>query len=214
MRRVALIKAPYCPFDLAAIDVVHEAWRLCASACIDHYWSGAQAPPGRRAEARILWTEFALCVRFTCQQSEPLVINNNSPQRDFKTLGLWQRDVCEVFIAPNMNEPNCYFEFEAAPSGEWVDLGLRIVGSQRETEWDFRSDMSAHGEVRGGLVTISMRIPWSERLPKPKKGDQWRLNLCRCVGEDPNRGYLAWQPTLTPEPNFHVPAAFGTILFN
>jgi hypothetical protein len=39
------------------------------------------------------------------------------------------------------------------------------------------------------------------------------VNLCRCVGEDPDRGYLAWRPTHTAEPNFHVPTAFGTIVF-
>ncbi len=37
-------------------------------------------------------------------------------------------------------------------------------------------------------------------------------NLFRCIGVG-NERYLAWQPTGTPEPLFHVPEAFGWIQF-
>ena len=43
--------------------------------------------------------------------------------------------------------------------------------------------------------------------------EQWRANLFRCVGSGDTRGYLAWQPTRTPEPAFHLPAAFGWLKF-
>jgi hypothetical protein len=48
---------------------------------------------------------------------------------------------------------------------------------------------------------------------KPKSGDVWLGNLLRCVGRDPDRGYLAWQPTMTEKPNFHVPEKFGEFEF-
>jgi len=40
-----------------------------------------------------------------------------------------------------------------------------------------------------------------------------RANLFRCIGSDPTRGYLAWQPTRTPEANFHLPQVFGWLVF-
>jgi alpha-galactosidase len=39
------------------------------------------------------------------------------------------------------------------------------------------------------------------------------VNFFRCEGADPLRYYGAWQPTGTPQPNFHVPAVFGTLRF-
>jgi hypothetical protein len=60
--------------------------------------------------------------------------------------------------------------------------------------------------------TLIMRIPWSESLPKPQTGDSWRLNLFRCIGTG-NERFLAWLPTYTPEPYFHVPEVFGELKF-
>jgi hypothetical protein len=60
---------------------------------------------------------------------------------------------------------------------------------------------------------IVMRIPWGDRIHKPQPGERWRVNLFRCVGSGENRGYLAWQPTRTEQPNFHVPEAFGWLVF-
>jgi alpha-galactosidase len=44
-------------------------------------------------------------------------------------------------------------------------------------------------------------------------GKIWRTNFYRVEGEAEPRHYLAWQPTRTPQPNFHVPKAFGTLRF-
>ncbi len=63
----------------------------------------------------------------------------------------------------------------------------------------------------GNDCSIGMRIPWSEAIPKPAAGDVWRVNLFRCVGPEAPERYLAWRPTGTPEPNFHVPEVFGSV---
>jgi alpha-galactosidase len=41
----------------------------------------------------------------------------------------------------------------------------------------------------------------------------WRVNFFRVEGSQEPRGYYAWQPTHTPQPNFHVSAAFGSMRF-
>jgi alpha-galactosidase len=208
-----IIEARYTPTDVNACDLEHPAWETAEVVSIKRYWSGEDAPVGRHAEARLLWSNAALCVRFVCRQTEPLVVNPH-PQTERKTMGLWDRDVCELFIAPDAEQPECYFEFEAAPTGEWLDLRVCQRSEVRETDWEFHSGMTVAASVIESNIMIAMRVPWEALGHVPQIGERWRANLFRCVGaEGPTRGYLAWQPTRTDEPGFHVPAAFGWIRF-
>ena len=206
-----IIAAAYSEVGPGASDYDHPAWRRSQPIRITRKWSGEAAPASRHAEARIIWSQNSLVVRFVCGQHEPLVVNPE-PQLDKKTIGLWDRDVCEIFISPNPDEPERYFEYEAAPTGEWVDLAIRLAPEGRQTDWEFCSGMSTASRVKDEELTTIIRIPWSGSLPKPKQGDAWRCNLFRCVGTGRER-YLAWQPTFTPEPYFHVPEVFGRLDF-
>jgi hypothetical protein len=188
------------------------AWSTCKPVFITQQWSGAEAPPGRHAEVRLCWNDKGLFAQFICQQQEPLVVAEH-PVTDQKTLGLWDRDVCEIFVAPDATNPHRYFEFEAAPTGEWIDLGIQISEAGKETEWDYVSGMKAAASIGNERIEVEIFIPWSERMPKPSAGDEWGVNLFRCVGSDEATRYLAWRPTRTPEPNFHVPEAFGILRF-
>ena len=198
--------------DVAVGDFDNAAWTSARAAQIARYWSGDDAPAGRRAEARALWDERALTVRFDCRQTEPLVVSA-APRLDQKTIGLWDRDVCELFITPEAGEIKHYFEFEVAPTGEWIDLALTVRPQGRETDWHFRSHMTVAARLHQDSISLAMRVPWKALSRTPRAGDRWRSNLFRCVGRDPTRGYLAWQPTHTPQPNFHVPDKFGWIVF-
>jgi hypothetical protein len=206
-----LVIAPRLIAPLSIGDLDNPDWQGAPSINITRYWSGATAPIERHTEVRICWDEEALSVRFVCSQHEPLIISSN-PVTDKKTLGLWDRDVCEIFVAPDAMKPERYFEFEAAPTGEWVDLGILMTPSGRETDWDYHSGMSAVARVQPDRVIVGMSIPWSESIPKPERREEWRINLFRCVGPGLER-YLAWQPTRTSQPNFHVPEAFGWLRF-
>ena len=203
-------EAPY--LDLLPTDLDSEIWHSCPPIHITHYWTGEQAPAARHAEARLCWNDEGLTVRFVCEQREPLIVADN-PVTDVKTIGLWDRDVCEIFIAPDYANTNQYFEFEAAPTGEWIDLGIQFTPSGRETEWDYASGMTTANKIALEQIVVAMTIPWSKRIPKPKCGDEWKANLFRCVGPDEATRYLAWRPTRTPEPNFHVPEVFGVLRF-
>jgi len=206
------IEAPNYSLEADLDDLDHDAWSLAHPVLLTRYWSGKSAPASRHARANVLWTDSALLARFVCDQHEPLVINS-SPQTGKKTIGLWNRDVCELFLLPDLTKPNFYFEFEAAPTGEWLDLALRITADGRETDWEYSSGMTTASLVRNNEIVTGVRIPWSNRLPKPGVGDEWLANLCRCVGAGEDRGYLAWRPTFTPLPNFHVPERYGRLLF-
>jgi hypothetical protein len=206
-----VIQAPF----VGAVGVKQfdaAVWEECEPVLIARLWSGACAPVERHTEARICWSDEALHVRFVCNQHEPLVVSAE-PKTDRKTLGLWDRDVCEIFVAPNTARPERYFEFEVAPNGEWVDLGILVMSEGRETDWEFTSGLQAAAKIESKVVILGMAIPWSASIPKPKQGDVWLVNLFRCVGPEAPDRYLAWRPTYTPEPAFHVPEAFGKLRF-
>ena len=200
-------------FDLQAADLDHIAWTSVPVINLTRYWSGEEAPSIRHAEARIVWSEEALVVRFLCPQSGPLIVSPN-PQTDRKSMGLWDRDVCELFVVPDLSEPNRYFEFEAAPTGEWIDLAIHRTAHGRQTDWDFHSGMTAAAQITKDRILIAMRIPWGVRIHKPQRDDRWRANLFRCVGIGEERGYITWKPTRTAQPDFHVPDAFGWLHFS
>lgn len=213
-----IIEAHRARVEVAADELEHAEWERAPVVHLTRYWSGAAAPPERHAEARLIWTDDALVVRFRCRQAEPLIVCE-TPRVAEKTIGLWDRDVCEIFLAPDAGAPERYFEFEVAPTGEWVDLAIRWTAGGRETDWHFRSGMTVASRVEDDSLTLAMRIPWAamlEEIPTatpPRAGERWRANLYRCIGADPQRGYLAWQPTLTEQPNFHAPHRFGWLAF-
>src|SRR5206468_4402793 len=124
------------------------------------------------------------------------------------------RDVCEIFIAPDKDEPNKYFEFEIAPTGEWVDLSIVMSGAERQTDWTYKSGMKSSAQIEPDQIIMAIQIPWKAFGSRPQARDIWVGNLFRCVGSGPTRGYLAWQPTNTPRPDFHVPRRFGELYFD
>lgn len=179
---------------------------------IDKYWSGEAAPDGRHFSARLLWSKQAFIIRFDAASDEALVISSD-PDTTSKVIGLWDNDVCEVFVAPDRNEPRRYFEFEVAPTGEWLDVAIDLTSGERVPDWNYHSGMEAAAKIEDGRVLMAIKIPWEGFGKRPEPGDIWLGNIFRCVGKDPDRGYLAWQPTLTETPNFHVPRAFGEFQF-
>lgn len=198
--------------DLAVSDLGNSAWKKAAAIKIDSYWNNKPAPSGRRFVAKVLWSDTHLYVGFEAEQMEPLVVSDK-PNTASKTMNLWDRDVCEIFLAPDAKEPRKYFEFEVAPTGEWIDVALDATGGKRVSDWNYASGMKSSAAIGEGKVTMAIKVPWKAFGTKPKTGDVWLGNIFRCIGKDPDRGYLAWSPTMTTEPNFHVPERFGEFMF-
>ncbi|HTG93602.1 MAG TPA: carbohydrate-binding family 9-like protein [Pyrinomonadaceae bacterium] len=212
MDQQATVVAQHVANPLDVKDLKSAVWDDAQPVGIERLWSGQRAPAARHAEVRLCWSDEGLHALFGCEQHEP-VIAAHAPSTNKKTIGVWDRDVCEIFVAPDATNPSVYYEFEAAPNGEWVDLGIVNKPTGRETEWDYSSGMTTTSIVGDDFVFTLITIPWSLRIPKPKSGDVWRVNLFRCIGLHPTDRYLAWRPTKTPEPNFHVPDAFGWLRF-
>ncbi|HEX2640542.1 MAG TPA: carbohydrate-binding family 9-like protein [Pyrinomonadaceae bacterium] len=198
--------------DFSVTDLDNKAWKEANEVEVKSYWSGERAPAGRQFKAKLLWSDTALYIRFEAAQSEPLVVNDE-PDLTRKTMNLWDRDVCEIFIAPDRSKPNKYFEFEVAPTGEWIDVGIEVLPDKRISDWEYRSGMQSAARIERGRVIMAIRIEWKALGKTPTPGEAWLGNLYRCVGRDPGRGYLAWRPTMTSTPAFHVPGKFGEFVF-
>lgn len=197
-------------FSIAALD--DESWEKSKEVTINKYWSGENAPIGRHFKAKILWSKTAIYVRFESNQTEPLVVSE-TPNLKTKTRGLWDRDVCEIFFAPDKNELRKYFEFEIAPNGEWIDLRIHQKPNERITDWDYDSGMQSAARIEKNKIVMAIKVEWKAFGKLPKAGDVWLGNIFRCVGAGATRGYLTWQPTRTTEPSFHVPERFGEFEF-
>ena len=199
--------------DFEIDDFQNKIWQNSDEIKLEKYWCGALAENARHAEVRSVWSEKALFLRFQGNQSEPLVVNAK-PERAEKRINLWERDVFEIFVAPDSSNPKSYFEFEVAPNGEWLDAKIEILpDGTRRADFQFNSGMKSAVKILENKILAIIKIDWLAFGKKPRAGDIWRGNLFRCIGEGAGRGYLAWQPTKTSIPNFHVPEAFGKFEF-
>lgn len=206
------LKITHIENDFAVGELTNKAWTKADTQPGKKYWSGKTAPIGRRFKVQFLWSKTALYVRFEANRAEPLAVSDK-PDLSKKTLGLWDRDVCEIFIAPDKNEARKYFEFEVAPTGEWIDVAIDLTSGERRSDWEYRSGMQSAVMVENDKIVMAIKIEWKAFGKTPKAGDVWLGNIFRCVGKDPDRGYLAWSPTMTKNPNFHVPERFGKLVF-
>ena len=134
---------------------------------------------------------------------------------------LYQEDVVEVFLAPSRLEE--YFEIEVNPLGTTFDARIESPDGVRST---MKTDLAwtceglfpgvrRTGGIAGATFDAVLRIPFAALgRTAPADGETWRGNFFR-IDRNPPDGdeFLAWQPTMRTPPDFHVPAAFGTLRF-
>jgi alpha-galactosidase len=192
------------------LDAAHPAkeWQSASpiSFCAD--WQGKNADPGRETQVRTLWSQQHLYLRFNCRYRDLYWFDDSDPngRRDH----LWDRDVVEAFLQPEPARERFYREFEVSPNGMWVDLDIFPGGLA-----DLKSGL------QHSVVLDENSHTWCAELAIPMKALSanfdpkliWRANFYRVEGRQEPRAYLAWQPTQTPQPNFHVPTAFGKLRF-
>jgi hypothetical protein len=123
---------------------------------------------------------------------------------------LWDRDVAEAFLQPDPSQPHIYKEFEVSPNGMWIDLD---IGPGAKPNLNSGMTRSVYLDQKTHTWAAELAIPMRALTPDFDPRAIWRVNFFRCEGKQEPRGYYAWQPTHSPQPNFHVPAAFGRMRF-
>lgn len=216
------------------LDAAHPAkeWDSAAPVHFSADWQGKNADPALETEVRVLWSAKTLYLRFVCHYRAIFVFDDSEPngRRDY----LWDRDVAEAFLQPpesvsksasdasatnathqrvigDYDTPYAHYkEFEIAPNGMWIDLDIVPAG-----RGDLRSGLarSVHVDEQHKIWTAEMAIPMQSLTANFNPQQAWRVNFYRVEGKAEPRKYMAWQPTMTPQANFHVPEKFGTLRF-
>jgi alpha-galactosidase len=174
--------------------------RFCAD------WQGRNSDPQRQTEVRVLWSPFTLYLRFVAHYRELYTYPGGPQRRD----QLWDRDVAEVFLQASDQSDHVYSEIEVSPNGDWIDLAI----ANRQGS-DLQSGMKSHVAVDSTkkVWTADVAIPIKSLTAHFDPKQSWRVNFFRIEAPEPNRFYSSWQPTNTPQPNFHVPEAFVPLHF-
>lgn len=203
---VALYTAEAPPI---AADFSRSVWQSAVAHKLQTDWRGRPAPAELDTEIRILWTNTDLYIGFTCAYTELDADADNEIDVSVERYALWERDVCEAFIrSPAEPAATSYLEFEVAPTAQWCDL--RIDRARLHHDWEWRSGMKTAAAIdrRGSRWHALMAIPFACLGARPEVGQNWMGNLFRISRIEGERRYLAWSPTYTDRPNFHVPERF------
>jgi len=194
-------------------DLTKRVWRSAARVQLRYSQEPEGRPPELKTEVAALWSNSYLYFGFWCQFTELYVYENESPA--LERWGLWDRDVVEVFINPFPERVHTYWEFEVAPTNQWVDLAIDL---NREPVYD--AGWNSHFEHATRVDPVAknwfceMRIPASSLgVERMRGGMEWRVNFYRCdgQGDESRRRFFAWSPTF--DKSFHVPSRFGLIQF-
>ena len=185
-----------------------RAWETAPPVCFSADWRGKNADKQRQTEARLVWNAECLFVRFDARYLSITVFANAeaSGRRD----QLWDRDVCEVFLQPSGSHRCCYKEIEIAPNGLWIDLEI-APGEKRDLRSGLRRRVHIDEQAKQWRGTLA--LPMKSLVGRFEMPAVWRVNFFRVEGAAEPRFYSAWRPTHTPTPNFHVPEAFGALVF-
>ena len=185
-----------------------SSWDAARSLRFQADWQGKNADPQRETEVRLLWTPETLYLRFQAKYRVITVFAEAEPngRRD----QLWDRDVAEVFLQPNESDRRRYKEFEISPNGMWIDLDI-APGEKHDLKSELRRRVTLDEASRTWIAELA--LPMKSLVERFDSAARWRVNFFRVEGASEPRFYSAWQPTGTAAPNFHVPEAFGNLIF-
>jgi alpha-galactosidase len=185
-----------------------NAWRNPKPVLFDADWQGKNADPHRQTEVRLLWTPEFLYSQFVARYRLITVFEDadSNGRRD----KLWDRDVAEVFLQPDPAQSRRYKEFEVSPNGYWIDLEI-ANGALQHLKSGLQRRVSINKAAK--TWTAELAIPIKSLTQHFDTISVWRVNFYRVEGRTEPRFYSAWQPTNTPQPDFHVPERFGFLRF-
>jgi alpha-galactosidase len=185
-----------------------SAWRQARPVHFDQDWRGENRDKLRTTEVRLLWKPETLFLRFAARYRTIHVYSD--AREDGWRYKLWEKDVAEAFLQPDRSNPFEYQELEVAPNGFWIDLHISH-GTNRELHSGLQRRAAL--DPRTKIWTVEVAVPMKSLTDHFDPSDPWRANFFRVEGGQEPRFYSAWNATRTEKPNFHVPAAFGHLVF-
>jgi hypothetical protein len=195
-------------------NLQREVWKTADWVRVDHDMSGQKEYPQSAMEIATAWTPHYVYFAYRCNYTVLNVFEDADPAVEKQ--GLWTRDVVEVFLNPQPERVNHYYEFEVSPNNLWLDLEINKDRSPfNDSSWDSHFEHATHVDPEHHIWTCEFRIPVASMGVKEiPAGAEWRLNLFRAdgPGDDAQRRHLSWSSIPTGV-TFHTPTRFGIIQF-
>lgn len=195
-------------------DLDKGVWRLMPRASFDHNYTGKKRYPELKTEVASLWSDKYVYFAFWCKYREINVYQGEDAAKE--RWELWERDVVEVFINPEPEKVNHYYEFEVAPNNQWLDLEINLDKNPfNDAGWNSGFEHAVRIDKERHLWMCEMRIPLSAMKTRIVPNSQWRGNFYRAegTGSDEQRSLLAWSAVVARPEAFHNPSRFGIIRF-
>ncbi len=168
-------------------------WKRAASRTMDKDCTHTTEYKNLKTEIRAFWTDTNLYLLFECPYTVLnlfLPPNNSQPH-----VGLWDRDVVEMFLGYDWQHIRHYREFEIAPTGDWIDLAIDLDKHSYDHSW--RSgwhSMARIDEAHKSLVRCGSNPAFFREPRTGTRGNQ-----------------MAWQPVSDRWPRTRSAAAFHVL---
>jgi hypothetical protein len=193
-------------------DSSKPSWKDAESVEFDTEASGKSHLPEISTRVASVWTGTHIYFLFWCRYDSLNVYQGEDPK--IERWQLWDRDVAEVFLNPQPERVNHYYEFEVAPNNQWIDLEIdKTKEPFNDAAWNSGFEHATRVDTKNHVWTAEMRIPISSmNVVAIHPGTEWRANFFRAAGEggEDRRKFLAW--SIIPEgKTFHVPTRFGIL---
>ena len=193
-------------------DLSKAAWKHANAVKFNHDASGKSHYPEVSTRVASIWTETHIYFAFWARYDSMNVYEGEDPA--VERWQLWDRDVVEVFLNPQPERVNHYYEFEVAPNNQWVDLEIdKTKEPFNNASWNSGFEHATRINANNHIWTTEIRIPISSmNVTAMRPGIDWRANFFRAAGkgDDEHRKFLAW--SIIPEgKTFHVPTRFGIL---
>ena len=209
------VSARFCAADFIPDgDLSKPAWQHADWVEFAHDMTGRRSYPGAATRVAALWSRTSVYFAFSCRYATLNTYQGEDPSEE--RWELWNRDVVEVFLNPQPERVNHYYEFEVAPNNQWIDLEIdKDKTPFNDPAWNSGFRHATRVDAVAHIWTCEMRIPVAALgVPAMPPGGDWRLNFFRAdgPGSDAQRRFLAWS-TIPEGTTFHVPARFGRLRF-
>jgi alpha-galactosidase len=203
------------PVDVAPDgDLSKPFWQNASFVEFDHDASGKSHNPEISTRVESLWTDSYIYFGFSGRYDSLYIYSGESPATE--RWQLWDRDVVEVFLNPQPERVQHYYEFEVAPNNQWIDLEIdKTKDPFNDASWNSGFEHATRIDAKNRVWMTELRIPLSSIHVKAiRSGATWRANFFRASGEGPDnqRKFLAWS-TIPGGGTFHVPTRFGILEF-
>lgn len=187
------------------------AWARATPATWDTDYAGN--PTGIATHARFMHSPAGL---FALWELEGAALDDTDLTRSPETSRprLYEEDCVELFFTPDPKRPRHYFETELGPFAHFFDVAVDLDAHTSDTTWSSGVTVRATQDRAAHRATIEAELTAAPYLPPfVVPGAQLPIGLYRMEGKGTRR-YLAWSPPRTKKPDFHVPAAFGTLVID